>query len=66
MIFPQRLAERLKQFAQPRRGYAMVGLSTYRHVRPLLALVLAKFTREVNRIVQAMAFHMLIDDREIL
>jgi hypothetical protein len=66
IISPWRSVDLLEQFAQSIRGNAMVEHSAYAQIGPLLALVLAEFSRELNRGVQTMVFHMLIDNSEIL
>src|ERR1035438_6381388 len=66
MVFPQRTARLLQQFAQFCRGYAVIELSADAQIGPLLALVLAEFSREPNQRAQSVVLHMLINDGEIL
>jgi hypothetical protein len=66
MIFFQRPAGSLEQFAQSFRGNTVVKNSADGQIRPQLALVLTEFTRQSNRGLQAAALHVRMDEVEIL
>jgi hypothetical protein len=66
MIHPERRAQLLQQFAQSRRGDAVVELSADHQIGSVHALSLAKPARQSNRNVRSRLLRIGIEQVEIL